>query len=1230
MKIRFIKPSRKTILACFAAGFFVCDAWTGSLEENFVSPPVSARPQVWWHWMNGNISREGIADDLEAMKRVGIGGAHIFNVQNRIPHGPVQVGSPEWLDLVKYAAGKAKRLGMELAIHDCAGYSSSGGPWVTPENSMKTVVFSEKTLTGPGEFKGVLSQPSSKRSFYRDIAVLAFPTPVGELTPMAAAAPVVTINGESGQASLLTDGAVSTSVSLKPDAAAPVLLEFADPFSARLFVLRPDPVMRGRTGRRCRGRVEVSDDGKMFRPVAEFTMQSNCNELTVPFAPVAAKFFQVSFTEMDPRLEELLVGEIELSAKVGIESWANKIFLDRGKCPETVSTKTTPNEVVRSGEMIDLTAAMEPSGFLSWEIPDGNWTLLRIGYTSTARENHPAPEEARGLECDKLSKKSVQHFWDGMMGDVLSHLGGLAGDVESGLNTVVVDSYEVGSQNWTAGFEKEFQERCGYDLMRFLPVFSGRVVDSLEVTERFMWDFRRTVADLFSENYSGTLAELAKTSGLKFALEPYGNSPSDDFQYGRSCDLPMGEFWSGSNGSPGNAKFAASVGHVYGRPVIGAESFTAVPAVGRWQIDPAFLKGLGDSAYCAGINRIIYHRFAHQPWENRNPGMTMGQWGMHFERTVTWWEQSRAWLEYQARCQYLLQQGQFVADLCFYAGEDAPMGMPSGIAARVPPGYDYDVCNADALRLMSVENGIIRLPSGMKYRVLVLPQTKTMTLDTLKTIERLVQSGATVIGRAPESAPGLRGYPDCDEQVRQIAARLWPDKISGISPAEALSTLGVTPDFHCSVDNGRVRWIHRQLGDDDLYFVANQTPEVSAVECTFRVRGKAPELWHPERGLIEPAPVYAESESGMTVSLELEQAESVFVIFRKPIENDHVVSVKRLDSSSSSGSKDLVILKAEYRAIPEESNGVTGSVDVAARLAGLVKNGRLYVQAGNALAGKDPAGGVVKELCVDYRYQGSVHQARVREHHMLTLPPVDLAKPVMPRDHWSVNPAGDCNLTAWKPGAFQLNFASGGTCSVETGPIPGAVEISGPWNVKFPPHCGAPASVELDRLISWTDHSDRGVKYFSGTATYLKTFDWTASANPKERYMLDLGRLKNLAEVTLNGSDLGILWKVPFRVDVTDAIRQGENRLEVKITNLWPNRLIGDEFLPEDCEWQGPWLKEWPQWLLDGKPSPTGRFTFTTWKHWTKDDQPLPSGLFGPVRILTGRVVSPELNDINN
>lgn len=1075
-----------------------CASSASDLEKGFIDPPREARPQTWWHWMNGNVTAEGITADLEAMKQIGLGGAQIFNVSESIPVGPVAIMSPQWRGLVKHAVSEADRLGLELCMHNCPGWSSSGGPWITPEHSMKTVVFTETTAAGPMHFAAKLPQGETRRDFYRDIAVLAIPTPADDTKRIA------DIHAKAGY----------------------------DP----RYGMAPEP--------------------------AEF--------------PAAA--------------------------------------------------------ITRRDAILDLTAKLAPDGTLTAELPAGNWTILRLGYTTTGKENAPAPDSGRGLECDKLSRDGLDAHWKGMMGPVIADLGPLAGKV---LNNVLIDSYEVGHQNWTESFREEFTKRRGYDPLLLLPTLTGRVVDSSEVSERFLWDFRRTIADLFADNYYSYFAELCHKNGLKASIEPY-DGPFECFLAGRDADIPMGEFWIGGGTQP-SCKLAASIAHTYGRPIVGSESFTAGPDQGRWLNDPSSLKAIGDLIYTVGINRFIIHRYAHQPWMDVFPGMTMGQWGTHFERTTTWWNQGGDWVKYLARSQFLLQQGRFAADVCYLAGEGAPNDAPfrQELKSR---GFDYDSCNTDVLfRLARVEDGKLVLKDGMSYRVLVLPDTRWMTPALAEKLRQFVRDGLTVIGPRPLHAPSLTNYPASDGDLAKIAQDLWADcdgaKVTehtlgkgrvvwGQLPEQVLASMKVQKDCEFSSPMGtpRMAWIHRTLGDREAYFVSNQADRSHVVDCTFRVSGQQPELWDAQRGVIEPAPVWSERDGRTTVRVRFEPAGSVFVVFRKssnPL--PHAVAIHAPgDADDSERPVAVVIRSARYEAIDG-----AGGADVTAKVRALVDAGETSIPADNATFG-DPTFNHAKRLVVDYTLNGKPKSGSASENQRLELamPPGPDLPPVYTLTGTAAGPV----IHAFQNGQYTVQMSDGKAATLDVKSLPAPVNIAGPWEVAFPPNWGAPPKVTLEQLESWTVNKDPGVKYFSGTAEYQKEIDIPAPMLASGRELhLDLGAVKNLAEVELNGTKLGVLWKQPFTCDITAVARPGKNTLKIRVTNLWANRLIGDEQFPPDMEWNGMPIKSWPDWFVKHQPRPVkARLTFTTWHHYEKGSPLLDSGLHGPVTLRPAARVTPN------
>jgi hypothetical protein len=1176
-----------------------------ALEKGFANPPEAAKPRTWWHWVAGNASKEGITADLEAMKRIGVGGAQMFTVDQAPKEldGPILYMSPEWRELVKHAVAEAHRLGLELTIHDCEGWSESGGPWITPELSMQKVVWSEAHVRGPTSFEEQLDTPETVRGYYQDIAVFAFPSLPGEQAKLADMHPKISasttqpINGEK-----LTDGFAKSSVEVDrgEDGTAWIQIELPQPVRVGSFTVSP---IQPRTT----GEIQVSDDGKNFRKLASFTTNNKPRtQQTFIFDEVNARFFRI-FAAKTPKAPPLTIGEIDMAATRVPDYRAKTGLMQTVQPDHPPAVDVARDVIIRPENVVDLTTHMDAHGNLSWQVPDGDWTILRIGHTSTGKTNHPAMKATEGLECDKMSRQAVEANFNGMLAKVTADS---RSNIGKGLNMVLMDSWEAGCQNWTPKFREEFINRNGYDPLPWMVAMSGRYVESPEKTERFLWDYRRLIADLIAENHYGLMQELCHKHGLKLTAEAPGigmPTIADELQCKSFTDVPMGEFWVNRHDDNSDTREAASAAHIYAKTIAAAESFTATPENANWMNDPWSLKAQGDEQFCAGINRYVFHRYAHQPWLDRKPGMTMGPWGINFERTNTWWEPGKAWISYISRCQFMLQRGLFVGDLVYYYGEGAPRNLqPAKLNPKPPEGFNYDGCNTDVLlNRTTVKSGRIFLPDGMSYRVLVLPDTDVMTPQVLAKVKKLVAAGATVVGRKPVASPSLVDYPQCDRGVRAMADDLWANcdgvhkierkygkgRICWNKPIEEV--LNVSKDFRSSQEG--LRWIHRRDRDTDIYFVANPQQNFVAADCTFRISGAKPQIWHPDTGEIEKDVAYNDNHGVMTVPIRFEPLGSVFVVFKKSRGGaDSIVAINRgqtdvLRQAVATTQKlaEVKITKATY-GVP---NGTSEQqMDVTDRVARELKEGRLSVHATNDFAGKDPAQNIPKSLTVKYTLDGKPATASVRESEILEIPGSSIL---------SGHPAAQLNssrsLEVWEAGDYTLKHASGKAQSARVASLPAPIEIEGEWTLAFPPKLGAPDSpVKLDKLIAWNEHSEEGVKHFSGTATYTKQIYIPADMIGEGKHVyLELGAVKNLAEVIVNGKSLGILWKPPFRVDITGAAKSGANEIEIKVTNLWPNRMIGDQALPKDK-----------------------RITWAAHEPFKKDTPLLTSGLLGPVRLV--------------
>ncbi len=1051
-----------------------------ALQKGFLNPPHDAKPQIWWHWMNGNVTREGIVADLDAMQQVGIGGAFIFDVgwETMIPTGPLAFNSPEWFEMIRFAVAEAQKRGIEISLPNCSGWSSSGGPWVPLEMSMKELAWTSTRVVGPTKFSGKINPAPNEHGFYEDICVMAVPVPPAEKSTMFESGAVVTREGEKN---------VWT-------------ITFPEPYEAAGLNVRFDyPKPWCDNGEM---RVFVSSDGTTFSlaetreiPLA----QSGTFDTSLRYYSfrkrLRGKSFRLEFN-LAPHLK-VKVCDLELTKKMAISELNAKIV--KYRLPFKIEqAETTPDQIVPKNAFIDLTSQIKKDNTLVWDVPAGDWKIIRLGYVSLGYKNHPASKFGAGYEVDKLSAEALNFHFDQYAGKLCRMLGELAGGKSLGLKGILVDSYEVGSQNWTKGLEQEFARRTGYEMKPYYPVLTGVVVGSLDESERFLWDFRRVLADLFSENYAGALAKKCHTNGLNLILEPYGNGPMDNLQYGQFADIPMGEVWSGrgfGRRGSGNARYVSSLAHTWGRKYAAMEAFTGPPWNGsRWQITPFHLKAQGDYIFSQGINRLVIHSFVHQPWADDQyaPGLTLGKYGIHFNRLQTWWPLARDWIRYLTRCQYLLQEGKPVVDVLYYCGESAPNlgGSTDGTRVKpftLPKDYTWDFCTREVVKALSVKDGKIIAPGGVAYHLLVLEDEAVISREMLEAIERLVAAGGKVVARGqPRATPGLVGYSPSDNEITSRIHRLW-EKVLSCSPAEVLTRLEITPDFRC--DNPRVSWTHRRYDDNfDGYFVALDNRTNETIDCSFKMSGRIPELWDAETGRIVEAPVWREENGRTSVQLNMQPSGSVFVMFQQPA------------------------------------------------------NGR----------------------------KGNVHA------------------PVK----WDV---------------LGLPF-----------------KVTGAWDVAFQPNRGAPPAARFEKLISWTDHPDAGIKYFSGSATYRKKISLGRVPKANERVILDLGEVKDFAEISINGAPFVLRWKPPFEMDVTESLRRTKGELEVviRITNRWVNRLIGDEFLPPHCEWapKHNWregIVEIPDWVKKGEKSPTGRITFAAWHHWYKTDALLPSGLLGPVTLRT-------------
>ena len=998
--------------------FFSCynSSHSDYLKQGFLNPPDSARPGVYWYFMDGNLDRKAMTADLESMKKAGIGYVLFLEVNVGVPRGKVDFLSEEWQGLYRHAVKEAERLGIRIILGSGPGWAGSGGPWVTPSQSMLHLVASDTIVKGPAMFNSTLPLTKPKKPFF-------------------------------GEGSLTKN-----------------LKELRNNWYEDVFVLAfPSP-----------GNPEKIQgiDEKALYYRAPYTSQPG----VLPYLPAPATY------------------------------------------PETGGSSIEPDKI------IDITGNLQKDGRLQWEVPAGKWTILRFVTRNNGAVTRPAPLPGLGFECDKFDTASFDAHYNAYVGKLIRKAEPVKTNTGGGWTMIHIDSWEMGSQNWSPHFREEFIKRRGYDLKDFLPIYKGLVVNSLEISERFLWDIRQTSNELIIENHAERFKELGRRNGFRLSIEPYDMNPAADLDLGSVADVPMCEFW--SNGYGFNSAFscieATSVAHVIGAPVVAAEAFTAGSSE-AWKKYPGDMKNQGDWAFCMGINRLIYHTFAHKPYgDNLRPGMTMGPYGVHWDRGQTWWPMVKDYHKYISRCQYILSQGKPVADILYLAAEGAPhvFRPPSSALSgtSIMPdkqGYSFDGCSPSYLiNNASVKDGLIIFPGGSEYKMLVLPDIKTMTPALMEKVKALVDAGATIIGNPPEKSPSLSDYPVCDEKVTSMAHELWgskeipseltlhnfgkgkiwwgntlcnyhigirndPDSLSlypdYLITKSLLDSARYKPDFYSST--GNIRYTHRSLPDREIYFISNKSESSITDSCMFRDGSHTAELWDAVTGEIKSLSGLFDKDRRIGVKVKLEPFQSLFVVF---------YAEEKVDKNEIE----------ETENFPEKQVLMT---------------------------------------------------------------------------------------------------------------------LNGPWDVSFDTTWGGPRISVFDTLIDLSKRPEDAIKFYSGIAVYSKTFglqENAVSINKSDIY-LDLGKVKNLARVKINGKDLGVLWTAPWQVNITDMVKNKNNHLEIEVANLWINRLIGDESEP----WDGIENGKWPEWLINGTKRPSKRYTFTTHRYYKKNDPLAESGLLGPVTI---------------
>ncbi len=867
-----------------------------TIVADFQTPADNNTVWCYWYWIGDDVSKEGITKDLEAMKEAGIGTAFIGNINPDEVDGKVPMLSEEWWDCMVHAVNEGKRIGVDIGSFNCPGWSQSGGPWIKPDMAMRYIDYTETKVTGPKKVSLNLVKP---RDEFQDLYVLAFPAIKAEKNKLTALNSKITISPKVKNAKYLLDDNLSTAVEFnKEETSYSVDIKTDKAIEARSIIIFP-----GKESIKMECELFAFTEGE-YVPVKTFTFDRSNNSVSVGperFAPLAisipvtnSKEFKLKFSKLTSLRSKFGISEISISEAVVLEKYVEKHLGKMHPTPlpkwDTYSWK--PQTEIENSKLkltseniIDISSLMDLNGKLIWEVPEGEWIIQRYGMSPTGTKNSPSAPQGKGYEVDKANRELARFHFKQYIGEFLKRIPEKS---KSAFKYVIADSYETGSQNWTDGFEEKFEMKYGYNPKKYLPVFSGRIVGSVDESERFLWDLRRWIADAVAYEYVGGLREISNENNLKLWLENYGHwgYPSEFLMYGGQTDLVSGEFW--NEGALGNieCKSASSAAHIYGKPIISAEAFTA--SARTFVRHPAMLKKRGDWSFTEGINHFVLHLYIHQPDDDRVPGVN-AWFSTEFNRHNVWFEKSKEYFNYIRRCQHLLQQGKYVADVCYFIGEDTPI-MTGVRNPELPEGYSYDYINAEVIMdRLSVKNGKFVLPDGMSYTLMVLPPFNTMRPELLAKIEALVKQGGKIYGQSPEKSPSLHDYPASDKQIQEIAGRMWAgsDKIKsygngfivdGLGLKETLDELGIIKDVDIN-DEYPVLWTHRTMPGMEIYFLTNQSDQDVSFSPSFRVSGMKPQLWDAVTGKIRALNDYTEKYGRITVPIKMKAEQSWFVVF---------------------------------------------------------------------------------------------------------------------------------------------------------------------------------------------------------------------------------------------------------------------------------------------------------------------------------------------------------------
>ncbi|MFZ4412465.1 MAG: glycosyl hydrolase [Bacteroidales bacterium] len=1094
-----------SILLCLSINIII--AQTALNKSDFQTPPQSTKVHTWWHWMNGNISKEGISKDLESMKQQGIVQASIFDVglpsATLLDIPKVKFGTAEWYDMFRWSLREANRFGISIGFHNCGGWSQSGGPWITPESSMKQYGWSKTIVDGGKIIKTQLTQPPTRNDFYRDAMVVAFPISEPQ-NSYQTAHPKVKFNNQ--EASALSDSNPMSKIDLKKGDS--ILISFSklqtiNKVAFFPFIYNSETRKTERASINSQFSLLTSSDGITFTKIKDLEFVGINKMIMVEFPETNTKFYKLVCVNCPAAYT---IGEIELLKGDEDPSYSPKItnLLEKTQVVSAIQESqlelTTENSQkgIAANSVIDISSFVTPQGYLNWKAPRGRWGIIRFGYTTTGRKNVCSTFEGRGLECDKMDTAALNLHFNSFAGKLIKEAGSYNGNT---FKFLLIDSWEAYYQNWTKNFPEEFKKLRAYNITQWIPVLCGETVENTKLSEGFLHDFQLTISDMIAEKYYKHFAELCHKNQLELHAEViYGNTGEypflDVLKSNNYVDMPMTEFWARPNSAQIIKYEAKSRPNPYSifpqfstfegnKKIIGTEAYTGFA---NYSESPFDLKPFGDEMFCSGINQMILHSNVHQPTDNK-PGLTLERYAAHFNRHNPWWEYSQDWLTYQARIQSVLQKGEPVADVVFYIGDKLPQSLSKSIMNNLPYGFTAYPCNFDMLKNKAkVVDGKLSFGGSQKYTLLTLPDKTNMDLSTLKLIAQLVNNGLVLYGPKPLVMLSMQDIKNNEIEFNQLTEKLWGESIEnnvvnnkygkgkviwGKPIDKILNELKAIPDFTTNQNDPKnIMYFHKKVGDEDVYFVFNQQNRTLNRELLFRMEGKTPEIWNAENGTICSPSIYATEQNQMRIPVTFNPYQSLIFVFKN-------------------GKPENFISKV-------------------------------------SLAGKQ------------------LFPQKLLSDTIYSIPQVSFTNN---SNQFSTEQTGNYIFTTNKNELLTKSLTQPTIFTIEN--FKGIIEF-------YPIYKDTIQSVEISKLISLTEFVNPKIKYFAGKSKYTIVFDVpTDFVATNDSIVLNLGKIDATAEVRLNGQLLACLWQPNVNIPITNLLKTN-NILEVTVANVCRNRFIGD------------------------------------------------------------------------